>query len=140
MQLKPTILKMLISLIVLIHLGGNVWHGYAHAILEVGLPGFKTAFVAIVIIIVPITGAILSWTRFSSTGCCLVGISMLGSVLFSVYHHYVLISIDNVEHLPPGATAAHAHFSNSAEFIALSALTGVVLAFYAVGKLQHEGL
>ena len=63
---------------------------------------------------------------------------MLGSVLFSVYHHYVLISIDNVEHLPPGAPEAHTHFSNSAAFIALGALAGVVLGFYAVGKLSTK--
>ena len=136
--MKPTILKILISLVVLIHLGGNVWHGYAHAILEIDLPNLKTAFVAIVIVIVPVLGAILTWTRFPFAGCCLVGASMFGSVLFSVYHHYVLISIDNVEHLPPGAPEAHAHFSNSAESIALGALAGVVLGFYAVGKLSTK--
>jgi len=136
--MKPNVLNILISLTVLIHLGGNIWHGYAHAILEIDLPSIKIAFVAIAIVIAPIIGAILTWTRFSIGGCCLVGASMLGSVLFSVYHHYVLISNDNVEHLPPGAPEAHVHFSNSAEFIALGALAGVVLAFYAVGKLSTK--
>ena len=63
---------------------------------------------------------------------------MVGSVVFSVYHHYILISIDNVEHLPPGTSDAHAHFSNSAEFIAIAALASALAAFYAAGKLDKQ--
>lgn len=128
-------LKTLITLAVVVHFVGNLWHGDAHATLEVGLPSIKTAFVIVVILIAPILGGILVWTRWCIAGCWVVGASMLGSVLFSVYHHYVLISIDNVEHLPPGTPEAHAHFANSAELIALAALAGAVVAFYAAGKL-----
>lgn len=72
-------------------------------------------------------------------GGWLVCVSMLGSALFSVYRHYVMISIDNLEHPPPGTPEAHAHFSNSAGFIAVAALAGVVLAFYAAGKFAGKG-
>lgn len=136
--MSPTVIKTLVSFVVLLHLLGNLWHGDAHMTLEVGLPALKSAFVVVVILIAPILGAFLTWTRFSITGCWIVGVSLLGSVLFSVYHHYVLISIDNVEHLPPGTPEAHAHFSNSAELIALAALAGVALAFYAAGKLAAK--
>ena len=129
-------IKVLITLTMLVHLGGNFWHGDAHEALEVYLPGFKTAFIVAVILIAPVVGAALVWTRFYLLGCWIVGVSMLGSVLFSVYHHYVMISIDNVEHLPPGTVEEHAHFANSAELIALAALAGVVLAFYGAGKLD----
>ncbi len=130
-----TVIRVLISFVVALHLLGNLWHGDAHTNLGIALPGLKMAFVVVVILIAPILGAALTWTRYSIIGCWIVGVSMVGSVLFSVYHHYVLISIDNVEHLPAGTPEEHVHFSNSAEFIALIALAGALLSFYAAGKL-----
>lgn len=61
---------------------------------------------------------------------------MIGSVLFSIYYHFVFISNDNIEHLPTGTAEAQAHFANSAEFIALAAFVAALFAFYAVGRLQ----
>ena len=136
--MQSTVIKVLITVFVLVHLAGNLWHGDAHTTLEISLPGIKTAFVIVVILISPILGAILTWTRYSILGSWTVGLSMVGSVVFSVYHHYVLISPDNVEHLPSGTPEAHAHFSNSAEFIALVALAAALLAFYAAGKLHSR--
>lgn len=134
--MKPTILKALITTLVLLHLAGNLWHGNAHTILEIPLSRFQTSFVVGIILVAPIIGAILTWTRYVTVGNWFVGISMVGSVLFSVYHHYVLVSIDNVEHLPPGTSEAHAHFSNSAAFIALIALASALMSFYAAGRLE----
>lgn len=126
--------KTVLTAIVVLHLAGNLWHGDAHTTLEVGLPDYKWAYVGVVIIIGPIIGAILIWTRYFISGCWIVGACMLGSVLFSVYHHYVMVSDDNVHFLPPGAPEDHLHFSNSAELIAVLALAGAIFAFYAVGK------
>jgi hypothetical protein len=134
--MNTSLIKILITIFVIIHLVGSLWHGDAHTILEITLPRIKNAFIIVVIIIGPILGTVLTWTRFALPGCWMVGISMVGSVVFSVYHHYVLISNDNVEHLPAGTPEAHAHFSNSAELIALAALAAALLAFYAAGKLQ----
>ncbi|MDA1076425.1 MAG: hypothetical protein O3A63_16960 [Proteobacteria bacterium] len=127
-------IQYLVSAVVLLHLLGNLWHGDAHTTLEINLPGFKMVFVIVVILVAPVLGAIATWTRFATTGYWAVGLSLAGSVLFSVYHHYVMISIDNVDHLPPGTAEAHAHFANSAEFIALIALAGGLLAFYGAGR------
>ena len=132
--MEITSTKVLISVFVIVHLIGNLWHGDAHTILEISLPTAKTAFVVVVILLGPIVGAVLSWTRYSILGCWIVGASMVGSVVFSVYHHYVMISIDNVEHLPPGTTEAHEHFSNSAEFIAIAALAAALFSFYSAGR------
>lgn len=134
--MNSSLIKISVTIFVILHFVGSLWHGDAHTILEITLPGIKTAFVIVVIIIGPILGAVLTWTRFVILGYWLVGISMAGSVVFSVYHHYVLISNDNVEHLPAGTSEAHAHFSNSAEFIALVALAAALLAFYAAGRQQ----
>ncbi len=136
MKIQTT--KIIIAILVAVHLVGNLWHGSAHAILEIALPDYKTAFVLVVIIISPVLGAILCWTKFSIQGCWLVALSMLGSLLFSVYHHFVMISIDNVDHLPPGTPAAHKHFANSAEFIALAALAAALFSFYALGRQSEE--
>ena len=131
------VIKILISALVLIHFVGNLWHGDAHATLEIMLPELKTAYVLVVIVVAPLVGAVLTWTRFVTLGAWIVGLSMVGSVVFSVYHHYVMISIDNVEHLPPGTAQAHAHFSNSAELIALTALAAALVAFYGAGRLGN---
>jgi len=136
---QSTTIRILLTLFVVAHLIGNLWHGDAHATLEIFLPGIKTAFVIVVILIGPVLGGILIWTRHVILGSWVVAVSMAGSVVFSVYHHFVLISPDNVEHLPPGTAEAHAHFANSAEFIALIALVAALWAFYAAGKLQSNG-
>lgn len=134
---RPTI-KILTTALVLIHFAGNAWHGDAHATLNISLPEWKAAYVTAVIVIAPLFGMVLMWTRFETVGSGIVGLSMVGSVLFSVYHHYVLISIDNVDHLPAGTAEAHAHFSNSAELIALSALAAALAGFYSVGGLINR--
>lgn len=137
MQLNS--IKILLTNLVVIHLVGNLWHGGAHATLEIFLPEIKTAFVIIVILFGPVVGAVLTWTRFVLPGSWIVGVSMVSSLVFSVYHHYVLISPDNVEHLPLGTPSSHVNFSDSAGFIALIALLAALFAFYAVGKLQSSG-
>ena len=137
--MQSTVIKVLITIFVLVHFVGNLWHGDAHTTLEIALPGIKIAFVIVFILIGPILGGILTWTRHALLGSWIVGLSMVGSVVFTVYHHYVLISPDNIEHLPPGTPEAHAHFSNSAELIALVALVAALLAFYAAGKLHSTG-
>ncbi len=135
--MNATLLKILLTLAVVIHFVGNLWHGDAHTTLDIALPAYKNVFIIIVILLLPLIGAILLWTRFSLAGSWFVAMSLLGSVLFSVYHHYVMISIDHVNHLPPGSAAAHAHFSNSAAFIAVSALAGAILAGYAARRLAQ---
>jgi len=129
-------------MIVFAHLAGNVWHGDAHTVLEIALPETKTVFVMLVILAAPLLGLALLWFRQQLLGYLVVALSLLGSVLFSVYHHYVMVSIDNVDYLPQGSIADHTHFIDSAEFIALSAIVGTILAFYAAGRsskpFHHE--
>ena len=136
--MNTTLLKALISALVIAHLVGNMWHGAAHDTLEINLPDLKMMFVYVVILAAPLIGLGLLWFNKELIACWFVGVSMLGSVLFSVYHHYVWISEDNVDYLPPGTPEAHAHFANSAELIALLALAAALLAFYAAGRLGKQ--
>ena len=75
-------IKIIVSLMVLLHLGGNIWHGDAHTILQIDLPSEKMVFVVVVILFSPLLGAALSWTRYSLAGFWLAGVSLLGSVLY----------------------------------------------------------
>lgn len=43
--MNDSVIKVLISALVLIHFTGNLWHGDAHATLEIMLPDLKAAFV-----------------------------------------------------------------------------------------------
>jgi hypothetical protein len=50
----------------------------------------------------PIAAAALYWTRWQRFGALLLTVSMTGSFLFGVYHHFVAVSPDHVSHLPEG--------------------------------------
>jgi hypothetical protein len=121
--------KIVITGLVLVHLAASLWHGGAHTHLGIELSTEQTLFVYIVIIIAPVVAAILVWTRYESMGLWMFFLSMLGSFLFGAYHHYVLVSPDNISHLPPGTPESHSHFITSAGVIALvelaSALYGI---------------
>ena len=124
--------KLVITLLVAVHLAASLWHGSAHTRLAIDLPPAKTLFVFIVILIAPIVAALLVWTRYISIGLWVLFISMLGSFLFGVYHHYLLVSPDNVRHLPAGSPEAHSQFITSAGIIAFLELASALYAAYCL--------
>jgi hypothetical protein len=77
-------------------------HGMAHTDLGIQMNAAQTAFIDVVIVATPIIAAIALWTRFAHAGAIVLAVSMTGSLLFGVYHHYVAISPDHVAHLPAG--------------------------------------
>jgi hypothetical protein len=58
---------------------------------------------------------------------------MLGALLFGVYHHYVLVSPDNIGHLPSGDPGSHAQFIASAVAIALLELASALYGAFCLG-------
>lgn len=129
--------RKLMTALVAIHFAAAAWHGGAHSRLAIELPPEKNAFVYIVILLAPIVGASLSWTRYALLGIWTFFLSMLGALLFGAYHHYVLVSPDNVGHLPGGTAEAHATFAASAAAIALLELTGALYGAFCLGV--HRG-
>ena len=81
-----------------------VWlHGSAHE--KLGVDTFEwlgNSFIYIVIIAAPIIAMILLWTRWQRSGIWLLLGSMLGSLLFGGYNHFIAITPDHVAHLPAG--------------------------------------
>jgi hypothetical protein len=61
-------------------------------------------------------------------------LSMLGALLFGAYHHYVLVSPDNIGHLPSGSPESHSQFIASAAAIALLELTSALSGAFCLGS------
>jgi hypothetical protein len=131
--------RVVITVLVLVHLVAAVWHGEAHTDLEIDLPPVKDAFVYIVIVSAPILAAVLAWTRRLRLALWVFVLSMLGALLFGVYHHYILISPDNVAHLPPGSPGSHSHFIDSAAAIAILELSSVAYGVLCLVRGPRAG-
>lgn len=126
--------RIAITALAAIHLVATLWHGNAHTQLAIGLPREKTIFVLVVILIAPIVSAGLAWTRYVSIALWVFFLSMLGALLFGAYHHYVLVSPDNIGHLPEGSVEAHSQFISSAAVIALLELTSALYGAFCLGS------
>ncbi|MBI1815099.1 MAG: hypothetical protein HYR72_08985 [Deltaproteobacteria bacterium] len=129
-------MKMVFTGLVAIHFAAAAWHGGAHDQLAIALPPAKNAFVYIVILVGPIVGAALSWTRYAWLGIWTFFFSMLGALLFGVYHHYVMVSPDNIGHLPTGTADAHSQFIASAAVIALLELASALYGAFCLGSYR----
>ena len=126
--------RIVITAAVIVHLVASLWHGSAHTHLGIELSTQQTLFIYLVIIIAPVIAAILVWTRYASIGLWVFFFAMLGSFLFGVYHHYVLVSPDNINHLPPGTPQSHSYFVTSAGVIALIELASTLYGAFCVGR------
>ena len=129
--------KIAIAVLVAIHLAVAVWHGNAHTALAISLPPAKNAFVIIVILIAPLVAAWLLWTRYVLLGAWMTLLSMLGALLFGAYHHYVMVSPDNIGHLPHGDADAQSTFVASAAALALLELAAALCGAFHLGTLRR---
>ncbi|MGH7785989.1 MAG: hypothetical protein ACRERC_03930 [Candidatus Binatia bacterium] len=123
-----------VTLLVTIHLAATLWHGGAHEALAIGLSPLQNLFVYAVILLAPLVAAGLVWTHYRRAALWLFTLSMLGAFLFGVYHHYILVSPDNVAHLPPGSTHDHVQFVRSAATIAGLELVSFVYGAYSLRR------
>ena len=92
----------LVLAVVALHAALLVAHDSAHSELGVGLVLWQTVYVYAVIVMAPVVAGGLVFTRHERLAYLLLAISMAGSLVFGVYHHYVAISPDHVGHLPLG--------------------------------------
>jgi hypothetical protein len=86
--------------IVIAHLLVNIAHGVAHGELRVGLPPSGSVFVIVVVLILPLVAMVLVWTAKKRSGLILLSLSMFGSLLFGLYHHFLVASPDDVRSQP----------------------------------------
>jgi hypothetical protein len=123
---------------VVLHLWVTLQHGAAHDALQVPLSAAQTAFVYAVILAAPLIAAALVWTRWMASALWLTAAAFAGAAAFGVYHHYILISPDNVAHLPDGPAHLHQAFTSTAAYIAViesaAAAAGLFLCGYWTGR------
>jgi hypothetical protein len=127
-----------IAVLVIVHLLVTLWHGGAHTDLAITLPPEKNAFVYLVILLGPLVALGLVWTRWVRAGVWLFFLSMLGAFVFGAYHHYVLVSPDNIHHLPEGAIALQARFIDSAAALAIIELVSALYGAFCLGVMRSQ--
>ena len=128
--------RLWVTIAVLAHLIVTLVHGQAHTSLDVGLSNWQNVYVLAVIVLAPLVALALSFTRYARTGLWLLLASMLGSLIFGAFYHYVIISPDHVAHLPPGE--ARGLFRVTAMLLLITETFGVVVAAMALRKSVKE--
>ena len=86
--------------ILVAHLLVNIAHGFAHHELRIGLTPLAAIFVIVVVLIFPLIATGLVWTAHERLGLILLSLSMCGSLLFGLYHHFLTVSPDHVRLQP----------------------------------------
>ena len=88
---------------VLAHVAVSVVHGIPHRALHIELSHPQELYVLIVIIVCPLIAMALLWTRRQRAGALLLAVSMLGSLVFGAWNHFVAGGPDHVAEVAPGA-------------------------------------
>jgi hypothetical protein len=118
-------------LIVAVHFIVSVVHGLAHSRLHIALNGWQSVFVLLVITVAPLISALLLW-RESANGFGLLLTSMLGSMIFGGYYHFISVGADNVGSL--GLHSWARPFQVTAVSLAITEAVGVLTGLLGVLK------
>lgn len=111
-------------------------HALAHVKVPVPLSLFQSLFVGSIIVLAPIAAMILLWTPFQPVGSWLLLSSMAGSLLFGIYHHFILISPDHISQVPFAGWGIL--FQITAVLLFLTEGLGAVVGAWAVSTLWQS--
>jgi hypothetical protein len=117
-----------------IHLLINVVHGIAHRELHVGLSPSGSVFVIAVVLILPLVAMALVWAAQKRLGFILLSLSMSASLLFGLYHHFLVISPDHVHSQPASPWGSAFIFTAYGLLITEAIGTYVGIYFLCVAK------
>ena len=115
-----------VTIAVVAHLIVVLIHGQAHTRLGVGLSDWQQVYVLTVIVVAPLIALALSFIGSGRVGLWLLLASMLGSLIFGLCYHYVIVSPDHVAHLPAGD--ARGLFRTTALLLLVTEAFGVAVA------------
>ncbi|MCA1632617.1 MAG: hypothetical protein LC802_02595 [Acidobacteria bacterium] len=110
-------------------------HDIAHRDLQIFLPPLKYVYAYAVIVFAPLLATILLWTRWQRAGAWVFLLSMMGSLLFGAYHHFVLISDDHVCYAPEGMWLWG--FKATAVLLAVVEGAGCWFGVWALGRARE---
>jgi len=85
-------------IVVAIHFVIVVLHSKAHDTLAVQATPAQLAFIVPVIVVAPVVAALVL-LKFETAGMILLTASMFGSLIFGVYYHFTVDTIDHVAHV-----------------------------------------
>jgi len=88
--------------VILVHLGVIAVHGRAHSLLHISLTHLQQVFVLVVILAGPLLAGILLLFKAQRAAAVLLLLSMVGSLAFGTYNHFVVTGADNALHVAPG--------------------------------------
>ena len=123
-------------LIVAVHFLISLVHGFAHTRLHIDMKGWQSGYILVVITVLPIISAIHLWRLRTTDGFRLLLASMLGSLVFGGYYHFIAAGADNVSSL--GVHSWARPFQVTAVLLAITEAAGVLTGF--VGVLKKQGL
>ena len=130
-----TILQRVGIVIVALHALVAAGHSFSHFGMQIYMALWQNVYIMIVIIVLPLVGGILLWRR-SRAGFVLLFCSMLGSLLFGGYYHFINAGPDNVNSL--GVHPWAFPFQVSALLLAVTEGAGAVVG--VAGLLAKPGL
>ena len=81
-----------------IHFVVVVLHSIAHNVLPVEATPAQLAFILPVIIVAPLVAGVIL-IKFEKAGMILLTATMLGSLIFGIYYHFIADTIDHVAHV-----------------------------------------
>ena len=114
--------------IILAHLLINIAHGLAHGELGIGLTPLGSAFVIVVIMVLPLIAMALLWTVRKRLGLILLTLSMFGALLFGLYHHFAIAGPDHVHAQPSGGWGSM--FVLTSYLLLISEALGTYVGFF----------
>ena len=91
-------MKITALVVVAIHFVVVVLHSIAHNKLPVDATPAQLAFIVPVIVVAPVVAAVML-AKFEKAGMVLLTASMLGSLVFGIYYHFIADTIDHVAHV-----------------------------------------
>ena len=120
-------------ILVALHFIVSVAHGAAHLDLHIDLNTWQTVYVLAVITASPLVSGFLLW-RGARNGFLLLLLSMLGSLIFGGYYHFIATGADNVSAL--GIHAWSVPFQITAALLALTEAAGALIG--VLGLLRKQ--
>jgi hypothetical protein len=120
-------------LIVAFHFLVSLVHGMAHSRLHIEMNLWQSVYILLVITLLPLISGLLLWRR-ARGGFVLLTISMLGSLIFGGYYHFIAVGADNVSSL--GSHLWSSAFQVTAVLLAITEVAGVLTGLFGVLKKQ----
>ena len=122
-------------LIVAFHFLVGLVHGTAHSRLHIDMNLWQSAYILLVITLLPLISGFLLWRAASKRGFLLLLTSMLGALLFGGYYHFIAVGADNVASL--GSHSWARPFQVTAVLLAITEAAGVLTGLFGVLKKQR---